>query len=121
MNHSTYQYPEVFSPDYWKIVWMNLLLRLSTIDDGALEQGHFCAAIVKIGPKFKAFYTRLKQSDPVRLIIWSAMCDQSTKHAVLDTELRKEWKSFPFDPKSRTKAQVQLEKEICSVNGIQET
>ena len=118
MNHSTYQYPEVFSPDYWKIVWMNLLLRLSTIDDGALEQGHFCAAIVKIGPKFKAFYTRLKASNPERLIVWSAMCDQSTKHAELDTELRQEWKSFHFDPALRTKAEVQMENAICSVDGI---
>ena len=121
MNHATYQYPEVFSPDSWKIVWMKLVIRLSKIDDGALNERNIFAAIVKIGPKFKAFYTRLKQSDPQRLIIWSDMCDHSTEHAELDTELRQEWKSFPFDPKSRTKAQVRLEKEICSVNGIQET
>lgn len=121
MNHTTYLYRRGFTADDWQRLWQKLEMRLCGIDEGARKERHFITAVVKIGPKFKAFFTRLKGSNPDLLARWACMCEQTTEHAHLDEELRQEWNSFVFDPATRTEAEVQMQNAICFVDGSQQT
>ena len=120
MNHATYLYKVgKLTADDWQKIWQKLEMRIAGIDIVARSEGHFSRAIVKVGPKFKAFFSSLRESNPDQLIKWSDMSNHADEHTALDIELGKEWNAFLFDPASRTKTEVQMENSICFADGGQ--
>ena len=114
MNHATYLYKAgKLTAEDWQKIWQKLEMRIANIDIEARKERHFSGAVVKVGPKFKAFFSNLRESNPDQLIKWSDMCGHTDGHAVLDIELGREWTVFVFDPASRTQAEVQMENSIC--------
>ena len=121
MNHATYLYKAgKLTAEDWQKIWQKLEMRIASIDIVARSERHFSRAIVKVGPKFKAFFADLRESNPDQLIKWSDMCGHPDEHAALDIELGYEWTVFLFDPASRTQAEVQMENSICFADGSQQ-